>query len=69
MKGHLAETVAEVVGYSGNIDFDRTKPDGIPRKLMGRSRLNGLGWQAQVTLRDGFTRAYQDYLANSKALR
>jgi GDP-L-fucose synthase len=65
----LAQTIAEVVGYSGNIDFDRTKPDGTPRKLMDSSRLNSLGWQAQVHLKDGLTMAYQDYLANSEALR
>jgi GDP-L-fucose synthase len=65
----LAETIAEVVGYHGHIGFDHIKPDGAPRKLMDSSRLNYLGWHAQVTLRDGLTRAYQDYLANSKALR
>ena len=65
----VAETIAEVVGYQGRIGFDRTKPDGTPRKLMDSSRLNGLGWHAQVHLRDGLTRAYQDYLANSEALR
>jgi GDP-L-fucose synthase len=65
----LAQTIAEVVGYSGNIDFDGTKPDGTPRKLMDSRRLKGLGWQAQVPLKDGLTHAYQDYLANSEALR
>ena len=65
----VAQSIAEVVGYFGHIAFDRTKPDGTPRKLMDSSRLNKLGWQAQVNLKDGLTRAYQDYLANSKALR
>ena len=65
----VAQRIAEVVGYSGHIDFDRTKPDGTPRKLMDSSRLNSLGWQAQVHLKDGLTKAYQDYLANSEALR
>jgi len=65
----VAETIAEVVGYAGHIGFDRTKPDGTPRKLMDSSRLNGLGWHAQVNLKDGLTQAYQDYLANSEALR
>ena len=65
----VAETIAEVVGYSGHIGFDRTKPDGTPRKLMDSSRLNGLGWHAQVNLKDGLTQAYQDYLVNSEALR
>ena len=65
----LAQTISDVVGYSGNIDFDRTKPDGTPRKLMDSSRLNGLGWHAKIKLKDGLTQAYQDYLANSEALR
>ena len=65
----VAETIAEVVGYPGNIGFDRTKPDGTPRKLMDSSRLNSLGWQAQVNLKDGLTKAYQDYLANNEVLR
>ena len=65
----VAETIAEVVGYPGHIGFDRTKPDGTPRKLMDSSRINSLGWDAQVNLKDGLTCAYQDYLANSEALR
>ena len=65
----LSETIAEVVGYSGQIGFDRTKPDGTLRKLMDCNRLKGLGWQAQVNLKDGLTKAYQDYLANSDVLR
>ena len=65
----VAETIAEVVGYAGHIGFDRTKPDGTPRKLMDSSRLNVLGWHAQVNLKDGLTLAYQDYLANNEALR
>ena len=65
----VAEIIAEVVGYLGHIEFDRTKPDGTPRKLMDSSRLNGLGWHAAVNLKDGLTQAYQDYLANSETLR
>jgi GDP-L-fucose synthase len=65
----LAQTISEVVGYQGSIGFDITKPDGTARKLMDSSRLNSLGWQAQVNLKDGLTKAYQDYLANSEALR
>jgi GDP-L-fucose synthase len=65
----LAQTISAVVGYQGSIGFDITKPDGTARKLMDSSRLNSLGWQAQVNLKDGLTRAYQDYLANSEALR
>jgi GDP-L-fucose synthase len=65
----LAKTISEVVNYQGGIDFDPTKPDGAARKLMDSSRLNGLGWKAQVNLKDGLFLAYQDYLANSEVLR
>lgn len=65
----LAHTISAVVGYQGGIGFDITKPDGTARKLMDSGRLNSLGWRAQVNLEDGLTKAYQDYLANSEALR
>jgi GDP-L-fucose synthase len=65
----LAQTISEVVGYQGNIGFDTSKPDGTARKLMDSGRLNSLGWHAQVNLKDGLTKAYQDYLANSEVLR
>ena len=58
----LAETVGEVVGFSGKIKFDSSKPDGTPRKLMDSSRLNALGWQAKVSLSQGLKQAYQDFL-------
>ena len=64
----LANTISEVVGYKGTITFDTTKPDGTPRKLMDSSRLNNLGWQAQVPLKTGLTIAYQDFLKNHSAL-
>jgi len=59
----LAETVKEVVGFKGGIVWDASKPDGTPRKLMDSSRINALGWKPQVTLKDGLTRAYADFLA------
>jgi GDP-L-fucose synthase len=59
----LARTVGQVVGYQGVIDFDASKPDGAPRKLMDSSRLNALGWQAQVKLEDGLALAYTDFLS------
>jgi GDP-L-fucose synthase len=65
----LAETISEIVGYEGFISFDHTKLDGMPKKLMDSGRLNSLGWQAQVNLKDGLAKAYQDYLKNSKTLR
>jgi len=58
----LAHTVCKVVGYQGEITFDATKPDGAPRKWMDSSRLNALGWQAQIGLETGLTMAYQDFL-------
>jgi len=60
----LAETVGKVVGFSGRIEFDTTKPDGTPRKLMDVSRLRALGWQAKVGLADGLTLAYADFMKN-----
>ena len=65
----LSQTISAVVGYQGSIGFDITKPDGTARKLMDSGRLNSLGWRAQVNLKDGLTKAYQDYLANSEVLR
>lgn len=61
----LARTIGKVVGYEGNIEFDTTKPDGTPRKLMDSTRLNNLGWQAKINLEDGLTFTYQDFLKNS----
>ena len=57
----LADTVRDVVGYQGVIEFDTTKPDGTPRKLMDVSRLSGIGWKAYTGLRAGLTAAYQDF--------
>jgi GDP-L-fucose synthase len=61
----LALAVGKTVGYQGAIDFDTSKPDGSPRKLMDSRRLNALGWQAQVGLEAGLATAYQDFLASS----
>jgi GDP-L-fucose synthase len=58
-----AQTIAQVVGYTGAVTFDTSKPDGTPRKWMDSSRLNSLGWQAKVDLLQGLTLAYQDFLA------
>jgi len=55
----LAEAVIDVVGFSGRITFDATKPDGTPRKLLDVSRLNSLGWTASTGLRDGIRLAYE----------
>ena len=58
----LALAVGKTVGYQGAIDFDTSKPDGSPRKLMDSSRLNALGWQAQVGLEAGLAAAYKDFI-------
>lgn len=58
----LAETVMDVIGFTGKIIFDTSKPDGSPRKLLDVSRMAALGWQAQISLRKGIELAYQDFL-------
>ena len=63
----LAEAIARVIGYEGDIVFDPTKPDGTPRKLMDSTRLNALGWQAQVSLQAGLEKTYEDFLKNHTA--
>lgn len=60
----LAETVASVVGFEGTIEWDSSKPDGMPRKLLDTSRINELGWKPQISLRDGVASTYEWYLAN-----
>lgn len=59
----LAETVAKVVGYQGRLEFDASKPDGTPRKLMDVGRLNAMGWKARTRMQDGLATAYQDFQA------
>ncbi len=58
----LAETVADIIGFQGEIKFDPGKPDGAPRKLMDSTLLNTLGWKAKVTLKQGLSLAYNDFL-------
>ena len=58
----LAGTVMGVVGYTGRIVFDHTKPDGTPRKLMDSSKLYRTGWKPRVLLEEGVRRSYQDFL-------
>lgn len=54
----LAETIMGVVGFNGQIEFDSTKPDGTPRKLLDVSKINSLGWRAETSLRDGISATY-----------
>lgn len=65
----LAETIANIAGFTGELIFDRSKPDGAPRKLMDVTRLKKLGWQASIDLTDGLSDAYDWYLKNSQMAR
>jgi GDP-L-fucose synthase len=57
----LAHLVKEVVGFEGDLEWDASKPDGTPRKLLDVSRLNNLGFKAEIELKDGITEVYHDY--------
>jgi GDP-L-fucose synthase len=63
----LAETIMEVVGFKGDLFFDASKPDGMPRKLLDVSRLAGLGWRARIGLKEGLALTYPSYLAGLAA--
>jgi GDP-L-fucose synthase len=58
----LAQTIAQTVGFTGQIEFDATKPDGAPRKWMDSTLINSLGWKAQESLSTGLAKAYADFL-------
>lgn len=61
---YLAERVKDVIGYEGEIEWDTTKPDGTPRKLMDSSRLRNLGWTPKTNLSEGIRFAYEDFRSN-----
>lgn len=65
----LAETMARVVGFQGDLVFDTEKPDGTPRKLLDVSRLSNLGWKASVELEQGLAETYQWFLTHRETLR
>lgn len=65
----LAETIKNVVGFKGSVDFDKSKPDGSPRKLLDIKRLTDFGYTAPTKLRAGLEIAYADYVKNKKELR
>ena len=65
----LAEIVMSAIGYKGSIDFDPTKPDGTPRKLLDVSRLSGLGWRAKIPLKAGIERTYAWFQEHSAEAR
>ena len=60
----LAELICDVVGFEGELTWDKTKPDGTPRKLLDVSKLRGLGWTPTIPLRDGIVRTYDWFLKN-----
>ena len=57
----LAKTLRKVIGFAGDIEFDSSKPDGSPRKLMDSSRLNSLGWSPRFSLEEGLHKTYNDF--------
>jgi len=63
----LAELVARIVDYHGQIRFDPKRPDGTPRKLLDVSRIHSLGWRARISLEDGIASTYDWYCANAAA--
>ena len=65
----LAETIAVVTGFTGQLVFDHTKPDGAPRKLMDTSKLNAFGWSPTIGLREGLQSSYDWFVANQDKFR
>ncbi len=65
----MAETMSTVIGFKGKIEFDATKPDGSPRKLLDVARLEKLGWKARTELKDGLTKTYNWFLENQDKFR
>jgi GDP-L-fucose synthase len=63
----LAEKVARIVDYGGQIRFDPARPSGTPRKLLDVSRIHSLGWRARITLEEGIASTYEWYCANATA--
>ena len=60
----LAETLVKVIGFEGDLVFDASKPDGTPRKLMDVFRLKGMGWQADISLKQGLAGTYSWFQQN-----
>ena len=66
---NVALLIKQVVGYEGEIVFDDSKPDGVPRKLLDCSKIHGLGWQASIALRDGLAATYKWFVDNQNSVR
>ena len=65
--GDVQERCESVVGFDAEIEWDTSKPDGMPRKLLDTSRINALGWHPTIKLRDGVASTYDWYVENYEA--
>jgi GDP-L-fucose synthase len=65
----LAQLISQVIGYTGDIKWDGSKPDGTPRKVLNIEKISNLGWASSINLKDGLTSTYQWFLENESNLR
>jgi GDP-L-fucose synthase len=65
----LAETICDVLGFDGSLEFDASKPDGTPRKLLDISKIKSLGWSPKIPLREGIADAYLWFVENQSTAR
>jgi GDP-L-fucose synthase len=65
----MFQSTQDVVGYEGGLSFDATKPDGTMRKLLNVSRAKNMGWEAEVSLREGIEKTYRWFLENQDNFR
>lgn len=65
----LSEAIQQVVGFKGRLEFDTSKPDGTPRKLLDVSRLRDLGWEYQIGLKEGLASTYSWFIQNQENFR
>ena len=66
---HVAELVADITNFNGELIFDTSKPDGTPKKLLNVSLINELGWKSEINLYDGLKDTYQWYKENISDIR
>jgi GDP-L-fucose synthase len=67
--GDLAAMVARIVGYDGGLEWDASKPDGTPRKLLDVTKLSDLGWEAEISLEDGVRSTYEWFVRQHATAR
>jgi GDP-L-fucose synthase len=65
----LAKQIADVVGYDGSVEWDTTKPDGTPRKLLDSAKIRATGWAPRIKLADGLRETYEWYVSASASVR